>query len=151
MLGSRSPRVIFSAVLSLLAVLFLGRVLAQLIQAWHPLPILPPFDLWHSATLPYPLLLVSQVAILAAQAIVIWRLASGTHVSRRQTGLCLLVVGTLYLGSMLFRLVAGLTILADRPWFQAHVPTIFHLVLASFLLVLAAFHLSGASPPTNES
>ena len=42
---------------------------------------------------------------------------------------------------MLFRLIGGLTFLRDVPWFQAILPTIFHLVLAGFLLVLADFHL----------
>jgi hypothetical protein len=42
---------------------------------------------------------------------------------------------------MSFRLVAGLTVLRDNAWFAA-LPSTFHLVLASFMLVLAHFHLS---------
>jgi len=41
---------------------------------------------------------------------------------------------------MLFRLVAGLTFVTNHSWFSARIPTFFHLVLASFLLLLGSFH-----------
>ena len=53
--------------LAIFTAAFLFRVMAQLLQALWPLDVLPSFESWHSATLPYPLLLVSQLAILAVQ------------------------------------------------------------------------------------
>jgi hypothetical protein len=124
-----------------LTVTFLLRVVAQLVQVWWPVGNLPSFESWHSATLPYPLLVAAQIAILAAQAWVIVSLGKGAHLPRRRVGHWLLALGALYLGAMAFRLIAGLTFLRHLPWFQAVLPTVFHMVLASFLLVLADYHL----------
>jgi hypothetical protein len=120
---------------------FLFRVGAQAIQAWRPVAWLPPFDSWHSATLPYSLLLTSQLVILAAQFWVLIAMLRGRHRPRKTLGVTLLVLGAAYFGFMLFRLIGGLTFLRHVPWFDAILPTEFHLVLAAFLLVLADFHL----------
>ena len=56
-----------------LAGLFVLRVLAQLIQAIHPLAFLPPFQAWHGAVLPYPLLVASQIAVIFVLAIMLWQ------------------------------------------------------------------------------
>ena len=42
---------------------------------------------------------------------------------------------------MLIRLLLGLTIMRDSRWFTSYLPTAFHLVLASWLLVYGHFHL----------
>jgi len=127
--------------LSILMAAFFCRVAAQLLQALWPLDALPAFESWHSATLPYPLLVASQFVILAVQVWLILSIARNAHRPRRFVGQLLLIAGTLYFALMLFRLVAGMTFLQHLPWFQARLPTIFHLVLATFLLVLADFHL----------
>ena len=134
------PRV-HCILLALLIAAFLFRVVAQAIQAWRPVAWLPPFESWHSATLPYSVLLVSQLVILAAQFWVLIAMLRGTLRPRKAVGVTLLVLGAAYLGFMLFRLVGGLTFLRHVPWFDAILPTEFHLVLATFLLVLADFHL----------
>jgi hypothetical protein len=57
----------------------------------------------------------------------------------------MLVFGGLYFATMLVRLVLGLTVLSTNRWFSSILPTIFHLVLASYLLVYGHFHfLHGA-------
>lgn len=127
--------------LAFLIAAFLFRVIAQALQAWAPLPWLPPFEIWHSATLPYSLLLASQLVILAIQFWVLAALLRGRQRPRRWLGVTLLVLGSAYFAFMLVRLVAGQTLLGRVAWFQAVVPTVFHLVLAAFLLVLADFHL----------
>lgn len=129
------------ALLSILTAAFLCRVVAQLVQAWWPVDVLASFENWHSATLPYPILLAWQLAILAVQVWVIVTMSRNAHQPRQLVGQVLLVVGGLYFTFMLFRLVAGMTFLQHLPWFQVRLPTIFHLVLAAFLLVLADFHL----------
>jgi hypothetical protein len=132
---------VHGALLALLMAAFLFRVGAQAAQAWRPVAWLPPFENWHSATLPYGVLLASQIAILAMQLFVLAGMLAGRHRPRRSIGIVLLVLGAAYFAFMLFRLVGGLTFLQHVPWFQALLPTVFHLVLAAFLLVLADFHL----------
>jgi len=134
------PRV-HCVLLALLIAAFLFRVGAQAIQAWRPVAWLPPFESWHSATLPYSLLLASQLVILAAQFWVLIAMIQGRGRPRKAVGVTLLVLGAAYFGFMLFRLISGLTFLRHVPWFDAILPTEFHLVLAAFLLVLADFHL----------
>lgn len=145
-----APRV-HCVLLALLIAAFLFRVGAQALQAWAPRPWLPPFESWHSATVPYSLLLASQLVILAIQFWVLAALLRGRERPRRWLGVTLLVLGAAYFAFMLFRLVAGQTLLGHVAWFEAVVPTLFHLVLAAFLLVLADFHLrfqAGAARPT---
>lgn len=132
------------AALAILMLAFLARVLAQLVQWLAPTRFLPPFEAWHSATVPYLGLLASQVLILAGQIWVVQGVVTGTHTPRRRLGLGLLTFGAMYFGFMLFRLIAGLSFLAHVAWFQARIPTLFHLALASYLLVLAHYHLRGS-------
>ena len=120
---------------------FLFRVAVQAIQAWRPVAWLPPFEEWHSDTVPYSLLLASQLVILAAQLWVLVVMLRGRYRARWWVGIALLILGGAYFAFMLFRLAGGLTFLQDVPWFDVVLPTIFHLVLAGFLLVLADFHL----------
>ena len=54
----------------------------------------------------------------------------------------LLVIGWFYFGLMGIRLIVGLTIAPDHYWFSARLPTVFHMVLASFILVYGRFHLA---------
>ncbi len=145
-----APRV-HCVLLAFLIAAFLFRVGAQALQAWAPLPWLPPFESWHSATVPYPLLLVSQLVILAIQFWVLAALLRGRQRPQKWLGVTLLVLGGAYFAFMLFRLVGGQTLLRHVAWFQAVVPTVFHLVLAAFLLVLADFHLrfQGRAARTN--
>ena len=46
---------------------------------------------------------------------------------------------------MLVRLVLGATV-AQQTWFDAPIPSAFHLVLAAFLLVAGRFHIAGPTP-----
>jgi hypothetical protein len=126
---------------------FLFRVLAQLVQVWWPVDSLPPFESWHTATLPYPLLVAAQLVVLAIQAWVIVSIGKGIHLPRKRAGRWLLALGVFYLGAAAFRLIAGLTFLRHLHWFQATLPSIFHMVLASFVLVLAGYHLRSRPYP----
>lgn len=47
-----------------------------------------------------------------------------------------LAFGGAYFAVMAFRWLAGLTFLADQAWFAKSLPAFFHLVLASFILLL---------------
>ena len=119
--------------------LFVARVLAQLVQAIHPLPLLPPFEAWHGALLPYPLLVAFQAAIALLLAIGLWRVKTDAIAPAPWKYATCFTAGGVYFSFMAFRLVAGLTLFADHPWFSKSLPALFHLVLASFILMLGHY------------
>lgn len=136
----RDPHVFYATVLTGLLLLFCFRVGAQLVQAWSPVDFLPPFKSWESGAVPYWLLCVSQAIIIFICARVIWRLYCRKTVPSVRLGNVLLVIGGLYWGLMCIRLIIGLTVAPDDFWFGATLPTLFHLVLATFVLVCGRFH-----------
>ncbi len=127
-------------VLLILFGLFAFRVIAQLLQFIYPVSFLPSYEAWHSGALPYAVLLMTQGIILAMCLRIAWGVFKGTIVASRQKGKILLGVGFIYFVSMGARLMIGLTIASDHYWFGAVLPTFFHMVLASFLIVYGRFH-----------
>ncbi len=134
----------YVAVLSVLLAAFVLRVLAQLMQAFSDVPWLPPFEAWAAGGLPYPVLIVFQVIIVAAVVEVTRKLARGDLPPRRKWAAWLLGLGAVYFAAMAFRLAAGLTFLVDNAWFAASLPAFFHLVLAGIVLTLGHYHWSRA-------
>jgi hypothetical protein len=120
--------------------LFLIRVIAQPIALLTSAPFLPPFESWHSGVLPYPALLTTQLLIIAWFARTAWRFSRGDVIPSHRLGVWMLVFGGLYFATMLVRLVLGLTVLSTSRWFSSFLPTMFHLVLASYLLLYGHFH-----------
>jgi hypothetical protein len=120
--------------------LFALRVFAQPLALVVESAWLPPFESWHSAALPYGLLLASQVAILLALGWTAWRFTTGDVAPRRAAGTLALILGTVYLLTMVTRLVLGLTALSHVRWFASPLPTVFHMVLAAYLLLYGRFH-----------
>ena len=131
----------YAVVLGLLLLAFLFRVVSQLVQLWRPVAWLPPFEAWHSGALPYPILVLAQILILAVGLWCIVRIAQGRMRPNSSAGRVLLVLGWIYFAVMAVRLVLGLTVLDHVRWFHAPLPSFFHLVLASIVLTLASFHL----------
>ena len=121
--------------------LFLFRVLAQLAQAQNTLPFLPPFESWHSALIPYPLLLVIQVIILGFLAKVTVTFSKGQVIPSRTAGRIWFGLGAIYFGAMMLRVTLGFTLCSGQAWFSNYLPTFFHLVLASFLLIVGTYHI----------
>ncbi len=131
----------FAPWLWLLFSLFLFRVCAQLLQIPFNIAFLPAFEHWHSATLPYGLLLTSQIVILILLGRVTYRFSQGKLEPKQRTGRIWMSLGLIYLSVMLFRLIMGLSFYSELVWFSRTLPTLFHIVLASFMLLVAAFHL----------
>ncbi len=140
----------YALVLMVLTGLFAFRVLAQLVQFVNPVDFLPPYSIWHSGALPYGWLLGAQVVILVMCIRIVWGVKNGTILPVERKGKILFILGTVYLLSMCSRLIIGLTIASDHYWFGATVPTVFHLVLASFVMFYGRFH-SLASPGQSEN
>jgi uncharacterized protein len=129
----------------LLLALFIVRVIAQPMALLTSAPFLPPFESWHSGVLPYPALVGAQLLIIAWLARTAWRFSRGEVIPRYRLGVWMLTFGAIYFATMLVRLVLGLTVLSANRWFSSVLPTMFHLVLASYLLVYGHFHfLHGA-------
>ena len=134
----------YAGVLLFLAGLFAFRVFAQLIQFAYPVEFLPPYSAWHSGALPYGWLVGAQGVILGLCLRIVWKLNKGTIFPTERKGKILLTLGIIYLLGMWIRLIVGLTIAPDHYWFGALLPTVFHLVLASFLALYGRFHLQGS-------
>jgi hypothetical protein len=129
--SARDPRV---GILRALGLLFLARVCVQLVQRIGEVSWLPPFDAWQSGALPYPVLVAAQVAILIAMVVIISRAARGQVTLRGAALRVVFVFGVVYLLLMSVRLMAGLTVAEDGSWFDNPLPSLFHLVLATFVL-----------------
>ena len=135
----KDPGEQFFPYLAALFGLFLFRVLAQGIQAVYSVPFLPPFDSWQSGALPYPALLVFQIIILMVMGTLLRRIRTdGLSPSVRQYRFCF-IFGGIYAVTMIFRLVAGLTFFSHIPWFNVFLPSVFHIVLASFVLLVGRY------------
>lgn len=130
----------YSYWLGLLLLIFCFRVAAQMVQFISPVSFLPPFEDWHSGAMSYQILAVSQFVIIFVLLRFVYRFASGMEIPVRRTGQVYLSFGVAYFGIMLFRLAGGLTFASGHSWFGAHIPTLFHLVLAAFLILLGHFH-----------
>jgi hypothetical protein len=118
----------------ILLALFALRVLGQLLVFAGLAPFLPPMEDWQSGLLPYPFLLSSQMLILVVLATVCIQFSRGKgYFVSPQPWLAtpLWTVGWIYAIGMVVRYA-----LLRRD----AIPVVFHIVLASFLLVVAAHH-----------
>lgn len=118
--------------------LFAARVAAQLVQLIAPQPWLPSFERFQGSDLPYPALLVAQLAILGTMTTVAWRAAAGALQRSGSLARFLRIAGWIYLAVMSMRLAVGLIAPNAGAWFAAPIPALFHLVLATFVLTWAA-------------
>jgi hypothetical protein len=124
--------------------LFAMRVAAQPAQLWLRVPWLPAFDTWQSGALPYWLLLTLQLIILRLQIGIAAAIGAGRLHPSPRAARWWLGLGAIYFAAMLLRLTLGATVLASNHWFSSWLPTLFHLVLASFVLLVGALHRQGA-------
>lgn len=137
---------LFVLVLSILLSLFCLRVLAQLLQWYFDLPLLPEFNAWQSGALPYQYLLPSQIFIIAVYGWILWRIATLRASPRRRQGWVFLSIGLVYFLAMALRLAIGVGGLSEHYWFHSYLPIFFHFVLSAYLLIVGLFHLQ-AKPP----
>jgi len=124
----------------LLLGLFTIRVLAQPIALRVDTPLLPRFESWHSGVLPYPLLVLTQAVIILWLARTAWMFTTGAIAPRFRLGVVMMALGGVYFAAMVMRLLLGATVFGDERWFASPLPTAFHLVLATYLLLYGHFH-----------
>ena len=125
--------------MAMLAGLFVLRVAGQLVQAVYEVPFLPPFEAWQGMGMPYAVLLSVQAVVIVVAAVVLRRVRADSMAPRRWKYQACFVVGGVYFAVMAFRLAAGQTFLAEYDWFAKGLPAFFHLVLASFILLLGHY------------
>ena len=129
----------FAWALTGLGLAFLARVSGQAVQKWAPVSFLPPFDDFQGSGLPYPALLTAQIAILVTTVVVAVRMRRGKSLLTPRLVVPVTVAGVIYLAVMAVRLVLGLSVLSHSGWFSTWIPTVFHLVLASEVLLIGAY------------
>ncbi len=122
-----------------LSLVFLARVVSQAVQNWAPVSFLPPFDDFQGSGLPYSALLSAQIAILVLLAVVVTRMHRGKGLIGPRLIVPVLVAGGVYFAVMAVRLVLGLSVLSHSGWFSTWIPTVFHLVLASLIMLIGAY------------
>ncbi|MDH5544700.1 MAG: hypothetical protein OEZ43_03845 [Gammaproteobacteria bacterium] len=123
--------------LFLLTLCFGFRVAAQFASLHISLPTLPPFEAWHSGTMPYFLLLTFQILILFAMLRYSFRARYNRISVNPFWGKWLWRLGLLYVLVMILRLIFGQTLFEESRWFSNTLSTIFHFVLAAYVLLIA--------------
>lgn len=144
----------FAPVLWMLLLLFILRVLGQLLVASGHGGFLPPMERWHSGLIRYRALLACQIIIVIfyAKVCVDFSRGRGFFVApKRRFGNVLLAFGAVYFASMVARYVVIMTLYPERRWTSGAIPIFFHLILASFLLLAGRHHRLNANIDCSRS
>jgi hypothetical protein len=135
----------YPVLLGLFTLLFVGRVLGQLLVGLFEISFLPPFERWYSGLLPYPALLPVQIAMIVVMVKIVRDAARGdgyfVTLSRR-TGIVLQVLGAFYFLSMAVRYAITMTLHPELRWFTGTIPIWFHFVLAAFVFTVGRCQIS---------
>jgi hypothetical protein len=129
--------------LSTLLFLFVLRVLGQVLVHFFDAQWLPPMEQWQSGLLPYPILLASQVMIIALLIKVCVDVARGDgffSTTRTWFRGPAMWFGYIYFAGMLVRYVVRMNVHPEARWFGGTIPIVFHCVLASFIIVFSRAH-----------
>jgi len=125
-------------ILVALTALFAVRVTAQFVSLFITYEWFPAFDRWSSGVISYPLLLVTQLLILALM------LAGCAYRGQWNPGPATVWItrrlAQLYFLIMFLRLMVSISGVSSSHWWQMTLPALFHLVLASYLYCIAEFN-----------
>lgn len=119
--------------------LFGLRIVGQLIQYIAETSYLPPFSEWQGSSLPYPALFGAQLLIFLSLTYTIYRIRVNRIEPRKWKHTLSISIGSIYFTVMAARLIMGQTILSGDSWFDKPIPATFHLVLASFIIILGFY------------
>lgn len=126
-----------------LLVIFILRVIGQMLVVLNMQGFLPPMEEWQSGILPYPFLLISQSTIIVFYSKICLDFSRGKGffaMPYKNLGKGFLIFGTIYLGAMLLRYVLQMIFLPESRWFGGTIPIFVHCVLAAFLILVGNFH-----------
>lgn len=140
--------------LILLGLLFCFRVLGQLLVAFFGVEFLPPMEVWMSGALPYQILLPLQLAVIALIGKICRDVTTHSGVfgiPNQRLGRFFLEGGSFYLFIMILRYAIRMWLHPDQRWLGGTLPIAFHFVLATFVLVLARYHLRKQETATSKA
>jgi len=127
----------------LLLFAFCCRVLGQALVAFLHVPWLPPMEAWYSGLMAYPLLLPTQLLIIAISTKVCLDFTRGDGYfvqARPMFGRGVLWFGYVYLAAMILRYIILMSLYPEARWFGGTIPIFFHWVLASFIIAFGQSH-----------
>ena len=116
--------------------LFGLRVIAQLVQLLSPQPWLPDFSAWQSGALSYQVLLILQLLVLVVGGAISILLVQNRLMLSAIARSSLTIIGAIYLSFMLLRGIIGVALPSHHFW-GALIPTVFHIMLAAWILLVA--------------
>lgn len=128
-------------VLWLFTAMFVLRVAGQVLVALKPRSWLPQMVQWN--LVPYPILLPTQLLLVALMVWIDLTFSHGAPALNPTLGLGLLAFSAVYAGAMPVRYAFRMARRPQERWFGGTIPMVFHIVLASYLLVLGRFHAAG--------
>ena len=137
--ANNRPALLLWALLILFVIRVVGQLLVALGWGWF----LPPMNQWYSGLLPYRYLLPAQILIIIFYGKICLSFTHGQGflvTPRRKTGRVLLLFGAVYFTSMLLRYPITMTLYPERRWTGGIIPIFFHLVLSAFILSLGRYH-----------
>ncbi|MEE3232860.1 MAG: hypothetical protein VX294_01730 [Candidatus Latescibacterota bacterium] len=136
----KNNRSIYTAMLLIILLIFSFRVVAQMVQYFHPVEALPQFEEWQSGVLPYPVLLLAQLIILFILVQTIGRYFRGSVRMGRKRGIVFLLGGGGYFLVMVARLLASVFFNKNESWFfDGALPAFFHVMLSCFVITHGYF------------
>jgi hypothetical protein len=124
----------YAVVMALLLVLFLGRVVAQILVATTAPSWLPPMARWYSGLMPYRYLLPTQIvflAVMTAMTIAVDRRAAPLGTIPATAGAWIVWASYVYAFGMVARSIRYARAEPERR--GVLIPIVFHFVLAAFL------------------
>jgi len=126
-----------------LVLLFCFRVFAQITTKFYELSFLPPFESWHSGSMPYELLLVLQFIIILAMFRFSIKFGKNDILQNIKKGKIIIIIGAVYFIMMIGRLIIGLAGISEARFFVNYLTTSFHYVLASYLMLCGFVYVKG--------
>ena len=119
----------YAFLLGVLSLAFAARVLGQLLVAVFGVGFLPPMEAWYSGLIPYPVLLFTQLVILAAQLEIsreLWVGAGTVSLPRPVLGRAIAWVSLVYFLTMVARYLITSVMLPEAGRFGDTIPIVFH-------------------------
>lgn len=134
-----------SRIMIALTIVFLPRILGQLLVATKGVSWLPPMEEWYSGLIPYSILLPIQILILVVMVWAIRDVARGTGLlgsPKPRFGRFLTRFSYVYFGLMAARYIVTMARHPEDRWFTGTIPIWFHVLLAVFVYVWGRHHRS---------
>jgi len=130
-------------ILAVLTLLFALRVLGQALVAFFSVRWLPSMEQWYSGLVPYPILLVIQLAMVTVMVKISVEISRGAGRFAKQHpswSPILASFSAIYAGGMALRYVLTMLFRPELHWFGHTIPIFFHFVLAGFIFILGLYH-----------